>query len=142
MSEVNKAERRAFQLLISILAIICFVPGGVSAFGGLNGSAALAGENVIFGLDSALRGFADNQYRFGYGVFFAQGLALLFFLKNIEQHRNIFRFVVLALFIGGLARVSNIIEFGLIAPQVVPPTVIEVAVLPLLALWHNRIINK
>lgn len=141
MSQVNKIERKVFQLLILILAIICFVPGGASAFGGLNGSAALGGGDLIFGAESVLRGFADNQYRFGFGVFFAQGLALLFFLSNISEHKNIFRFVALALFIGGLARISNILEFGLVDEQIVPPTVIEVAIIPLLALWHKRIIN-
>ncbi len=141
MTQVNKVERKVFQLLIVILAIICFVPGGVSAFGGLNGSAALGGGEMLFNADSVLRGFADNQYRFGFGVFFAQGLALLFFLRNVERHATLFRFVALALFIGGLGRLSNIMEFGLVDSQVVGPTVIELILIPLLALWHSRIIK-
>lgn len=139
MNKVNPIERRVFQFLILLLAIICFVPGGVSAFGGLNGSAALGGGEVIFSSDSILRGFADNQYRFGFGVFFAQGIALLFFLRNIEVNATVFRFVVLALFIGGLGRLSNIIEFGLVDPQVVAPTAIELIIVPLLVLWHSRV---
>lgn len=141
MNQVSTIERRIFQLLILILAIICFVPGGASAFGGMNGSAALGGGEMIFNADSILRGFADNQYRFGFGVFFAQGLALLFFLRNIELNATVFRFVVLALFIGGLGRLSNIMEFGLVDPQVVGPTVIELIIVPLLALWHKRVIK-
>ncbi len=141
MTQTNNIERKVLQLLTLLLAIICFVPGGASAFGGLNGSAALAGGEMIFNADSVLRGFADNQYRFGFGVFFAQGLALLYFLSNIERHTTIFRFVVLALFIGGLGRLSNIMEFGLVDSQVVAPTIIELIVVPLLALWHSRIIK-
>jgi len=141
MNNVSNVERKIFQLLILILAIICFVPGGASAFGGLNGSAALGGGEMIFNADSILRGFADNQYRFGFGVFFAQGIALLFFLRNIELNSTVFRFVVLALFIGGLGRLSNIMEFGLVDPQVIGPTVIELIIVPLLALWHSRVIN-
>jgi len=141
MNKVSNVERKIFQLLILILAIICFVPGGASAFGGLNGSAALGGGEMIFNADSILRGFADNQYRFGFGVFFAQGIALLFFLRNIELNSTVFRFVVLALFIGGLGRLSNIMEFGLVDPQVIGPTVIELIIVPLLALWHSRVIN-
>lgn len=141
MNQVSTIERRIFQLLILILAIICFVPGGASAFGGMNGSAALGGGEMIFNADSILRGFADNQYRFGFGVFFAQGLALLFFLRNIELNATVFRFVVLALFIGGLGRLSNIMEYGLVDPQVVGPTVIELIIVPLLALWHKRVIK-
>lgn len=139
MNQVSTIERRIFQLLILILAIICFVPGGASAFGGMNGSAALGGGEMIFNADSILRGFADNQYRFAFGVFFAQGLALLFFLRNIERNATVFRFVVLALFIGGLGRLSNILEFGLVDSQVVGPTVIELVIVPLLALWHSRV---
>ena len=117
------------------------MPGGASAFGGMNGSALLGGGEMIFNADSILRGFADNQYRFGFGVFFAQGLALLFFLRNIELNATVFRFVVLALFIGGLGRLSNIMEFGLVDPQVVGPTVIELIIVPLLVLWHKRVIK-
>lgn len=142
MNQVSTIERRVFQLFIIILAIICFVPGGVSAFGGLNGSAALGGGEMLFSPDSILRGFADNQYRFGFGVFFAQGLALLFFLRNIQLHANVFRFVVLALFIGGIGRLTNIVEFGLVDDQVVGPTVIELVIIPLIALWHQRVIKN
>ena len=141
MNQVSNIERKAFQLFAIILTIICFVPGGASAFGGMNGSAALGGAQAIFEADSILRGFADNQYRFGFGVFFAQGLALLFFLRDIAKHVNIFRFVALGLFVGGLARLSNVLEFGLVDSQVVGPIVIEVVIVPLLVLWHSRVIR-
>lgn len=139
MTQVNNLERKVFQLFIIILAIICFVPGGVSAFGGLNASATFGGGEMLFTADSVLSGFADNQYRFGFGVFFAQGLVLIFFLRNIERHTTLFRFAALALFIGGLGRLTNIMEFGLVDSQVVGPTVIELAVIPLLVLWHRRV---
>jgi len=142
MKQTNTIERKSFLFFILILAVICFVPGGVSTFTGLNGSATFAGKELLFNHDSILRGFADNQYRFGFGVFFAQGLALLFFMRNIEKQATLFRFVALALFIGGLGRLSNIVEFGLLDPQVLPPTIIELVVLPLLVLWHTRIIKK
>lgn len=97
---------------------------------------------MIFDQNSLLRGFADNQYRFGYGVFFTQGLVLVFFLTNIEKHTNLFRFALLALFIGGLARVSNILEFGIVSDKIVPPTVIELALVPLLVIWHLRVAKR
>lgn len=142
MNQTSTIERKAFQLFTIILAIICFVPGGASAFGGMNGSAALGGADAIFQADSILRGFADNQYRFGFGVFFAQGLILLYFLRDISKHANLFRVVALGLFVGGLARISNVVEFGLVDSQVVGPIVIEIIVVPLLALWHNRIVRS
>ena len=141
MTEISQFERRAFQLLAVLLAIICFIPGGASAFGGLNGSAALGGGEMIFQADSILRGFADNQYRFGFGVFFTQGLILLFFLRNIKQYALLFRFVALGLFIGGLGRLSNVLEFGLVDQQVMGPMIIELAIVPLLVLWHHRIVK-
>ncbi|WP_231870364.1 MULTISPECIES: DUF4345 domain-containing protein [unclassified Marinomonas] len=114
----------------------------MSAFGGLNASAGVSGMEMIFDQDSLLRGFADNQYRFGYGVFFTQGLVLAFFLTNIEKHTNLFRFALLALFIGGIARVTNIMEFGIVSDKIVPPTIIEFALVPLLILWHLRVARK
>ncbi|MCG7532766.1 DUF4345 domain-containing protein [Psychrobium sp. MM17-31] len=142
MNQTSTFERKAFQLFTVILTIICFVPGGASAFGGMNGSAALGGAEAIFQADSILRGFADNQYRFGFGVFFAQGLVLIYFLRDISKHANLFRVVALGLFVGGLARISNVLEFGLVDSQVVGPIVIEIIVVPLLALWHSRVIRN
>lgn len=136
---MKQVERRVFQLFVVILAVICFVPGGVSAFGGLNASAGFAGGEALFATDSVLRGFADNQYRFGFGVFFTQGLVLLFFLRNIDANAVLFRFCALALFVGGVARLTNIMEFGVVDSQVVGPTFIELAIIPLLVLWHKRI---
>ncbi|WDD97538.1 DUF4345 domain-containing protein [Thalassomonas actiniarum] len=140
-SRLGKTERKVFQLLIAVLAVICFVPGGASTFGGINTSAALAGGEMIFNGESMLRGFVDNQYRFGFGVFFTQGLVLLFFLRNIEQYATLFRFSALALFIGGVGRATNILEYGVVDPQVVGPTVIELLVIPVLVVWHMRILN-
>ena len=141
MTHNYRVERKAFQFFILILAVICFVPGAVSTFGGINASAALAGGEPIFQADSLLRGFTDNQYRFGFGVFFTQGLLLLYFLRNIERHASLFRFAALALFIGGLGRLSNILEFGVIDSQVVAPTATELVIVPLLALWHARVVK-
>ncbi|TQV87779.1 DUF4345 domain-containing protein [Aliikangiella coralliicola] len=142
MSQFNLVEKRIFQVLVVILAIICFIPGGGGAFGGLNVSSSMAGGELLFTSESNLRGFVDNQYRFGFGVFFTQGLVLLFFLRNIQQHANLFRFAALSLFIGGFARATNIIEFGIVDSAVVAPTVIELGVIPLLLLWHQRLIKK
>lgn len=142
MTQAINIETKIFLLLILILTVICFIPGGTSAFGGINASSLLGGGELIFQADSALRGFVDNQYRFGYGVFFTQGLVLLYFLGDIKHRAVLFRFAALALFIGGLARLSNIIEFGLVDNQVVGPTIIEIAVVPLLVLWHQRLVKK
>ena len=142
MTQVNKLEKLGFQFLVAALAIICFIPGGVATFGGINASTAMATGDLILSADSMLNGFVDNQYRFGFGVFFAQGLVLLFFLSNITEHRHLFRFAALALFIGGVGRLTNIVEHGVLDDQVVGPTVIELVAIPLLVLWHLRIMNK
>jgi len=141
MTQKSTIERRAFQFFIIVIAVICFVPGGVSTFGGMNASAILGGGEPIFYEGSMLRGFADNQYRFGFGVFLAQGFALVYFLSNIERYAILFRFVALALFIGGVGRFANIVEYGVIDTQVVGPTLIELFVVPALVLWHSRIIK-
>lgn len=141
MSRLNKTERRVFQVLVTMLAIVCLAPGGAGAFGGINASSSLASGELIFGAESLLRGFTDNQYRFGFGVFFTQGLVLLFFLRNIEQYSSLFRFAALSLFIGGLGRVSNILEYGVVDSLVVGPTIIELALIPLLVIWHSRVVK-
>ncbi|WP_445355190.1 hypothetical protein ACJJI5_22095 [Microbulbifer sp. EKSA008] len=50
--------------------------------------------------------------------------------------------MALSLFIGGLGRLSNILEFGLVDDQVLPPTIIELAIVPLLVFWHRRVASQ
>ena len=139
MTQFNKAEKILFQILVVVLAIICLVPGGAGAFGGMNASSSLADGTLIFNSESILRGFIDNQYRFGFAVFFTQGLALLFFLRNIAKNSILFRFAALSLFIGGIGRASNILEYGVVDSLVVGPTVVELVLVPLLVIWQMRI---
>ena len=141
MKSFNNTERRVFQLFVTILAFICLVPGGAATFGGINGSAILASGQPIIDGGNILRGFADNQYRFGFGVFFTQGLVLLFFLKNMEKHATLFLFVALSLFVGGIGRATNILEFGVIDSAVIGPTLVELVIVPLLVAWFVRIVN-
>ena len=141
MTRLNKTERRLFQFFVTVLAIICLVPGGAATFGGINASALLASGQPIFEADNLLRGFTDNQYRFGFGVFFTQGLVLLFFLRNMEKHATLFMFVALSLFIGGIGRATNILEFGVVDNSIVAPTVVELVLVPLLVAWFIRIVN-
>ncbi len=81
---LNKAETKAFQILVAVLATICFVPGGAGAFRSVNASSSFARGELIIIAESFLNGFIDNQYRFVFvfvfvfGVFFVQGLILLF----------------------------------------------------------------
>ena len=142
MTQINNVERKLFQVLVAVLAIICFVPGGVATFGGINASSSLAGGELILNAESTLRGFVDNQYRFGFGVFFTQGLVLLFFLRNIERYSTLFRFSALSLIIGGLGRATNILEYGVVHSEVVGPTVVELVIIPLLVIWHSRMIKN
>ena len=128
MTKQFNIEKRLFQLVVGLLAFICLVPGGAGAFGGINASAGFAGMETIFNSESALRGFVDNQYRFGFGIFFTMGLMLVYALQNLKEHVAVFRFAVLAIFIGGIGRALNIIEFGVVDDQVVGPTVIELGI--------------
>ena len=139
MTGFNKTEKTIFQIFVAVLALVCLIPGAAGAFGGINASSSLAGGALIFDSENMLRGFIDNQYRFGFGVFFTQGLALLFFLKNINQYSLLFRFSALSLFIGGIGRASNILEFGVVDSLVVAPTIVELVIVPLLVIWHLRV---
>ena len=139
MSKLQVIERRILQLHILALAATCLIPGGAGTFGGLNLSSALSGGESLFDGESVLRGFTDNQFRFAFGIFFAQGITLLYILPKVESRLHLFRFVALALFIGGIGRLLNIVEYGVVDSVIVGPTVVELVLVPIMALWQTRI---
>lgn len=120
--------KRGLQIVLALLSLIPLyfaVTGALFGAAGLNG-----GEATTAGL--------DNQFRY----FSAFYLLLFFFIwwviPQIEKQTSIFRLVVLALFLGGLARLMSYVTVGPPTPDMIAGMVLELGS-PLLAFWQAKI---
>ena len=132
---------------------------------GLRVVLALLGAFVVFsGLDMALGGFmtlgwmeqsvffevvdqakfqeADNHQRFLGGVWTGLGLIIWSALADLRKYRVVLISVFFMVFIGGLARFSQMNVDVLLLPGVLWAAVVELIGMPLMYLWLSRTLGQ
>lgn len=124
-----KTERRLFQSLIAVLALLPLFAG----IAGVAKGPGFLGGHPPWPTD------LDSQLRFLSGVFLAMAIAWYACIPAIERKGRLFRLLAAFTIAGGLAR---LVSLGLAGP---PSTghrvgqVMELVVVPLLVLWQWRI---
>ena len=87
----------ATRVLTGLLALIGVVSGVAGILGGVDGEVASA---------------VDNQFRYFAGVWLAVGLGLAYCAIKIRESTELFRVMMLAVFLGGVARAIGVMEYG------------------------------
>lgn len=97
---------------------------------------ATGGASVLSGLADATPAL-DNTFRFQAGIWMAVGLGLLHSAVAYEKSEQLFRFLMQALIVGGLARAVGLLDY---APEraVVAPIIIELVVPTLLLVLRAK----
>lgn len=122
--------RTPFKIILIILSLI---PLFFAVTGLLSGAAANnGGVAVSAGL--------DNQYRYLSGYYLSLFFGIWYVLGDIDNRGTVLRLLVLAIFIGGLARLYSYIQVGPPPANAMVGMVLELGA-PVLAIWH-RIIEK
>ena len=107
----------------------------VRLFTGLLGVIALVtgGEAMLLGLgDVDVPALLDNTYRFLAGIWFGAGCGLVYCVLNIESSTLLLRSLMLAIFLGGIARLIGLPEYEVIEPQFMVAIAIELFFPPLI----------
>lgn len=120
--------RTSFKIILMVLSLIplCFAVTGV-----LNGAAALsAGDSV----DPAL----DNQFRYLSAYYFSLFLLIWYVLGDIDNRGTVFRILVLAIFLGGLARLYSYLHVGTPPTNAIVGMILELSA-PVLVIWQRII---
>ena len=118
--------------MIALLSLVPIVTGGAGVLLG----PALVGTDIgsiASGTD------LDSHFRYLSGVFLGVGLAFLATVPWIERATLVFRLLAAFVVLGGLARLLALVQSG---PPSLPHLlglVLELAVVPLLALWQARV---
>ena len=126
------------MILTGLLAVAGIVIGGVNMIGGLAGFAAFSDAGSLGAIEQAA-GYPviDNSTRFLGGVFVGVGLGFAYCLKEMSEKILLLRFLLLGIFIGGIARVIGWAELGMIDSSTIPPTIVELVFPPaILLLLH------
>lgn len=120
--------RTSFKIILIILSLIPLF----FAVTGILGGAVANNEGV------AVSAALDNQYRYLSGYYLSLFFGIWYVLGDIDNRGTILRFLVLAIFIGGLARVYSYIQVGPPPAQAMVGMALELGA-PVLALWHRML---
>ena len=118
--------RTSFKIILMILSLIPLYFAVTGIFGG----AAANNDGV------AVSAGLDNQYRYLSGYYLSLFFGIWYALGDIDNRGTIIRLFVLAIFIGGLARLLSYVQMG------PPPTLAMIGMAlelgsPVLILWHH-----
>ncbi len=123
--------KRGLQIILAILSLIPLAFG----FMGITGGAEMAngGQAVTAGL--------DNQFRYLSAYYLSLFFLIWWILQDLESRGTVLRLIVLAIFLGGLARLYCYIVVGPPPRQAIIGMILELAS-PVLALWHAMVVKK
>ena len=123
--------KRAFQITLIILS---FIPLYFAARGVIGG-ASLANENmpVTNGL--------DNQLRYQSAYYLSLAFLIWWVIQDIHARGTVLRLLILAIFLGGLARLYSFVTVGTPPPHAIAGMVLELGA-PALAFWHRYIVRN
>jgi hypothetical protein len=133
----TQGEFRAFYGAIGLLAVIPLVAGPVTAFGGIDGLARLFSVEQEIVLSASLR----NSARAVYFMFFGWVPLLIWSLAALPERAGAFRIAIGCAFLAGFARLTGYPGDGYPGPLQVVFMTMELAGMPLLLLWHARLVR-
>jgi hypothetical protein len=128
----------ALRVVVALVGVGFIYTGIDNAFGGIMtlGWQGLGGFAQATNPDQYL--VRDSHVRFLGGVYLLMGFTVVLSAIQLIKFQAVLRFILIAAFVGGLARFSQMnlsVTFG---PGVLVPLVAELAVMPLLYVWVSK----
>ncbi len=131
--------RPILTVMTGLLAAILMISGSVIVLGGMMGLAETIGAGSLGNVtEAAGYPLVDNIMRFLGALMFALGLGFVYSLFDVQNKTVIFRFLLLAIFLGGLVRLFAWSQSGVVLASV-PSTAIELFFPPLMYFLQSRL---
>jgi hypothetical protein len=127
-------SRTMLQIFTTLLAL---VPIATGIAGMVIGPAELRTFSPIATTDP--HHVLDSNYRYFSGLWLTLGLFLLATVRNIETQGPMFRFIWIAIFIGGVGRALSILQVGMPLTPFVGFTLLELIGAPVFIYWQSRV---
>ena len=123
--------KRGLQIVLAVLSLIPLYFAVTGLIGGAE--AANAGEAVTAGL--------DNQFRYLSAYYLSLFFLIWWVLRDLNNRGAVLRLLVLAIFLGGLARLYSYLTVGPPPVNAMIGMALELGA-PVLVLWHSKVANK
>jgi len=123
--------RTPFKIVLMVLSLIPLYFAVTGVFGGpvpQNG-----GEGVMAAL--------DNQFRYLSAYYVSLFLLIWWVLGDIDNRGAVLRLLIIAIFLGGLARLYSYLHIGTPEPMQVIGMILELGA-PVLILWQRHIAHS
>ena len=131
--------RLILMAMTALLAVILLIAGSVIVLGGMIGLAEIVGAGSLGDVaEAAGYPLVDNVMRFLGAVMFALGLGFIYSLFDVQNKTVFFRFLLLAIFLGGLARLFAWSQSGVVLATI-PSTAIELIFPPVMYYLQSRL---
>jgi len=131
------AELAAFRAVVGVLLLIPAIAGLVGAFGGIDGMARLFGSDAELVLAPLLR----NNFRAICAAFFSWAPLVVWSLAAPSRPAGALRIVLACGFLAGCARLTGWLVEGHPGPIGLAIMSLELIGMPLLLLWHARLVR-
>ena len=130
--------RLILMAMTAILAAILLIAGSVVVLGGMAGFAEIVGASLGNVTETAGYPFVDNVMRFLGALMFTLGLGFVYALFDVQNKTVFFRFLLLAIFLGGLVRLFAWSQLGVVLATI-PSTAIELIFPPIMYYLQSRL---
>jgi hypothetical protein len=124
-------SRLLLQICTAVLALVPIVTGIISMRG--------VGDPLYRPLQLPAVPVFDSNLRFFGGIWLGLGLALLSTVPAIEQHSTLFRWVWIAVFLGGVGRLVSWLIVGAPPRPFIGFLLLEIVGAPLFIYWQWRV---
>ncbi|HUG45110.1 MAG TPA: DUF4345 domain-containing protein [Sphingomicrobium sp.] len=129
----RQKERRLLQLAV---ALACLVPLAAGTAGVVQGPAMIEGD-----MASDLPA-VESHFRYLSGLLLGLGIGFAASIPTIERRSELFAVLTGAVVVGGLARLSALLIYGMPSTPHVLALGIELVVVPLLFAWQRRVARQ
>jgi apolipoprotein N-acyltransferase len=123
--------KRALQIFLAVFSLAPLYFGVTGVLSGASGMMPI----------EAVTPDIDSQFRYLSGLYIGFTLIIWWFIPNIDRNVWLFRLMVLAIFLGGAARLFSYISVGAPAPEMIVGIGIELS-LPLIIIWQTAVVRK
>jgi hypothetical protein len=120
--------RNLFKIVLVVLSLI---PLYFAVTGVMGGAGVLNGSDTV---SASL----DNQFRYLSAYYLSLFFLIWYVLGDIDTRGTVLRWLVLAIFLGGLARLYSYLQVGTPTPDLMLGMALELGA-PVLVLWHRAL---
>lgn len=120
--------RNLFKIVLIVLSLIPFYFAVTGVIGG---------ADVLNGSDTVTASL-DNQFRYLSAYYLSLFFLIWYVLGDIDTRGTVLRWLVLAIFLGGLARLYSYLQVGTPTPDLMLGMALELGA-PILVLWHRML---